>query len=255
MINTKNANSIIKNKLKEKGLDYIYKYIGDNSLISFDEKDLELILLYFDIINYYNGNIYLNNEINFNFIRNDDSQGLIIVEANDYLTLKSLEKILSSIRKSIGDNVNLIYSVYYNKNIPNNIVYLTVINTGDLEKNNTSRIDTVDSIGNTIEEIAKICKEKDNYSINFIQQIANCGFNKALKIKQEILHNTPYLNDEENKTNKSSQYENNEAKQYNIEEIARICKENNNYSVSFIQQIANCGFNKALKIKEEIQDE
>ena len=131
----------------------------------------------------------------------------------------------------------------------------SVINTGDLEKNNTSRIDTVDSIGNTIEEIAKICKEKDNYSINFIQQIANCGFNKALKIKQEILHNTPYLNDEENKTNKSSQYENNEAKQYNIEEIAKICKENNNYSVSFIQQIANCGFNKALKIKEEIQDE
>jgi hypothetical protein len=75
------------------------------------------------------------------------------------------------------------------------------------------------------------------------------------KIKEEILHSTPYLNDEENKTNKSSQYENNEAKQYNIEEIAKICKENNNYSVSFIQQIANCGFNKALKIKEEIQDE
>ena len=248
---TQKIKSIIDTKLKEKGLDYIYKYIGDNSLISFDEKDLEYILLYFDIINYYNGNIYLNNEINFNFIRNDDSQGLIIVEANDSLTLKSLEKILSSIRKSIGDNVNLIYSVSYNANIQNDLIYLTVINTGI--KKDLNKVQA--SYNGEIEEIARICKEKDNYSINFIQQIANCGFNKALKIKEEILHNTPYLNDEENKTNKSSQYENNEAKQYNIEEIARICKENNNYSVSFIQQIANCGFNKALKIKEEIQGE
>ena len=254
MNNTQNVKAIIDTKLKEKGLDYIYKYLSNNPLIAFDEKDLELILLHFDIINYYNGNIYLNNEINFNFIRNDDSQGLIIVEANDSLTLKSLEKILSSIRKSIGDNVDLIYSVYYNKNIPNNLVYLTVINTGDLEKSNTSRIDTVDSIGNTIEEIAKICKEKDNYSINFIQQIANCGFNKASKIKEEILHNTAYLKDEDSIKNDSSN-ENTDSNKYSIGEIAKICKENNNYSVTFIQQIANCGFNKALKIKEEIQDE
>ena len=164
--------------------------------------------------------------MNFNFIRNDDSQGLIIVEANDYLTLKSLEKILSSIRKSIGDNVNLIYSVYYNKNIPNNLVYLTVINTGDLEKSNTSRIDTVDSTGNTIEEIAKICKEKDNYSINFIQQIANCGFNKASKIKEEILHNTAYLKDEDSNKNDNLN-ENTDSNKYSIGEIAKICKENN----------------------------
>ena len=248
---TQKIKSIIDTKLKEKGLDYIYKYIGDNPLISFDEKDLELILLYYDIINFFNGNVYLKNEISFNFIENENSQALIIVEANDNLNLRELEKILSSIKKCIGKNVNIIYSVSYNSNLSNDIIYLTVINTGikkDLNKVHASH-------NGEIEEIARICKEKDNYSINFIQQIANCGFNKALKIKEEILHNTPYLNDEENKTNKSSQYENNEAKQYNIEEIAKICKENNNYSVSFIQQIANCGFNKALKIKEELHGE
>lgn len=251
MNDTKNIKSIINDKLKEKGLDYIYKYMGNNSLITFDEKDLELILYNFDIINFFNGNVYLKNEISFNFIENENSQALIIVEANDNLNLRELEKILSSIRKSIGKNVNIIYSVSYNSNLSNDIIYLTVINTGF--KKEPTKIN--DSLNGEIEEIARICKEKDNYSINFIQQIANCGFNKALKIKEEILHSTPYLNDEENKTNKSSQYENNEAKQYNIEEIAKICKENNNYSVSFIQQIANCGFNKALKIKEEIQDE
>ena len=55
---TQKIKSIIDTKLKEKGLDYIYKYIGDNSLISFDEKDLEYILLNYDIINFFNGNVY-----------------------------------------------------------------------------------------------------------------------------------------------------------------------------------------------------
>ena len=130
MNDTKNIKSIINDKLKEKGLDYIYKYMGNNSLITFDEKDLELILYNFDIINFFNGNVYLKNEISFNFIENENSQALIIVEANDNLNLRELEKILSSIKQCIGKNVNIIYSVSYNSKLSKDLIYLTVINTG-----------------------------------------------------------------------------------------------------------------------------
>ena len=67
---------------------------------------------------------------------------------------------------------------------------LVIINTVD---NIETENETIESIDNTIDkeydldDILKKCKENNNYSINFIQNITNLGFNECHRIKEKLM--------------------------------------------------------------------
>lgn len=56
---------------------------------------------------------------------------ILVIEGNNRFSLKYTEKIVNSIRASIGEN-NIIYGYYMNDNMKNNIANVMIINTGEM---------------------------------------------------------------------------------------------------------------------------
>lgn len=125
-------NTEIIQKLAECNLlEIVKKYCETDGLINIDMDDIKLILKDKKIINHFNGSIDVSGDINFNFIKNENSYTILVVEGNNRFSLKYTEKIVNSIRESIGEN-NIIYGYYMNDNMKNNIANVMIINTGEV---------------------------------------------------------------------------------------------------------------------------
>ncbi len=116
-------------KLKEVGLlDVVAKFISLPSFISIDFNDIKCVLKDKTIINSFYNKINLNNEINLNFTKCDDSMAIFIVECNINLNILKIENILSIVRNSIG-KVDIIFGIFFDDELKTNEVNLLVINT------------------------------------------------------------------------------------------------------------------------------
>ena len=82
--------------------------------------------------------------------------------------------------------------------------------------------------------------------------IYGCYMNEELEDNQAKVLIINTVNDIEEDVKPNVSFEKELDINYDLDEIARLCKENNNYSINYIQKIAKVGFNHALKIKEKI---
>lgn len=190
-----NDTNIINNEVYEKlmsvGLsDVLDNYLDIYGIINIDFADVVEVVYQRTIANYFNGNITLDGPITFNFLSNNNSKTLLIIEANENFSYKNIERIIKSINEKLN-NTEIIYGFYSNEIMTLNQARLVIINTVD---NIETENETIESIDNTIDkdynldDILKKCKENNNYSINFIQSITNLGFCECQKIKDKILN-------------------------------------------------------------------
>lgn len=189
-----NDTNIINNEVYEKlmsvGLsDILDNYLEICGLINIDFADVIEVVHQRTIANYFNGNITLDGPIAFNFVSNDKSKTLLIIEANENFSYKNAERIIKSINEKLN-NTEIIYGFYSNERIEHNQARLVIVNTVD---NVQTENKTIESVDNTIDkeynldDILKQCKEKNNFSINFIQSITNIGFNECHRIKEKLM--------------------------------------------------------------------
>ena len=116
-------------KLKEVGLlDVVAKFISLPSFISIDFNDIKCVLKNKTIINSFYNKININDEINLNFTKCDDSMAIFIFECNINLNILKIENIFSIVRNSIG-KVDIIFGIFFDDDLKVNEVNLLVINT------------------------------------------------------------------------------------------------------------------------------
>jgi len=189
-----NDTNIINNEVYEKlmsvGLsDVLDNYLDIYGIINIDFADVVEVVHQRSIANYFNGNITLDGPITFNFLRNNNSKTLLIIEANENFSYKNIERIIKSINEKLN-NTEIIYGFYSNERIEPNQARIVIVNTVD---NVQTENKTIESVDNAIDEeynlddVLKQCKENNNYSINFIQSITNLGFNECHKIKEKLM--------------------------------------------------------------------
>ena len=183
-------NNEVCEKIMEVGLiDILDNYLEICGLINIDFADVIEVVHQRTIANYFNGNIMLDGPIAFNFVSNNNSKTLLIIEANENFSYKNIERIIKSINEKLN-NTEIIYGFYSNEIMALNQARLVIINTVD---NIETENETIESIDNTIDkeydldDILKKCKENNNYSINFIQNITNLGFNECHRIKEKLM--------------------------------------------------------------------
>lgn len=183
-------NNEVCEKIMEVGLiDTLDNYLEICGLINIDFADVIEVVHQRTIANYFNGNITLDGPIAFNFFSNNNSKTLLIIEANENFSYKNIERIIKSINEKLN-NTEIIYGFYSNEIMALNQARLVIINTVD---NIETENETIESIDNTIDkeydldDILKKCKENNNYSINFIQNITNLGFNECHRIKEKLM--------------------------------------------------------------------
>lgn len=183
-------NNEVCEKIMEVGLiDILDNYLEICGLINIDFADVIEVVHQRTIANYFNGNITLDGPIAFNFFSNNNSKTLLIIEANENFSYKNIERIIKSINEKLN-NTEIIYGFYSNEIMALNQARLVIINTVD---NIETENETIESIDNTIDkeydldDILKKCKENNNYSINFIQNITNLGFNECHRIKEKLM--------------------------------------------------------------------
>ena len=186
-----NIKSEVSEKLKSLGLLEVTKYyLEKDGIINVDCEDVNFLISGKKIINYFYGSINLREDIHFNFVKKEKSNTILLIESGQSISLRDVEKVVNSVRTTLNDT-NIIYGAYINDEIVYNQARVLIINTIDeakVEVEETLKTVTVNKDSNyDIHEIAKICKENNNYSVNFIQTITNFGFNKSLKIKTEVL--------------------------------------------------------------------
>lgn len=116
-------------KLKEVGLlDVVAKMISSPSFISIDFNDIKCVLKDKTIINSFYNKLNINDKINFNFTKCDDSKAIIIVECGINSIIYKIVNFLSIVRNSIG-KVDISYGIYVDDELKKNEVNLLVIIT------------------------------------------------------------------------------------------------------------------------------
>ena len=107
----------VKNELEKYNLLSIVEYyLNKSGLINIDYDDINLLLENRKIKNFYYDKIDINNEIKFNFSPNNDTHAIVIIESNNYVSMKDIEKILNAIRNSF-DSLDIILGCYLNEKI------------------------------------------------------------------------------------------------------------------------------------------
>ncbi len=176
-------------RLMECGLDSIIdNYLESYSIISIDFDDIIHVVHERKIVNYYNGNINLNNPISFNFIETTDSRTILIVESNSNIKMSDINKVIDTVKEKIK-NTCIIFARYNNDRLEDNQIKVLIINTiAEDGKGDSTVVEKEIDKDYNLDDIAKLCKENNNYSINFIQSITNLGFCKCQIIRNKILN-------------------------------------------------------------------
>lgn len=192
VLNTRDiVNNEVCEKLMEVGLiDILDNYLEICGVINIDFADVIEVVHQRTISNYYNGNITLDGPIAFNFVSNNNSKTLLIIEANNNFSYQNTERIIKSINEKLN-NTEIIYGFYSNERIEPNQARIVIVNTVDKIETENKTIKSVDNVISkeyNIDDIFKRCIENNNYSINFIQSITNLGFCECQKIKDKILN-------------------------------------------------------------------
>ena len=158
--------------------------------------------------------------------------GLINIDFDDIINVVHKRKIVNY----YNGNVNFNNPIYFNFNEANDSMTLLII-----EANSKLTLKRVD-------EVLIILKEKlKNTSI-----IYGTYVNERIEDNQARLLIINTIAETYETLLESINIEKELNKDYNLDDIIRQCKENNNYSINFIQSITNLGFCECQKIKDKI---
>lgn len=143
------------------------------------------------------------------------------VDGNN-MDLKMVDKIIDEIRKN-AVNVEILYATYYDDTLRDGLFRLNLINIID--------------------------SKNDNYNKTCEINITDEDYEKLNDTK---INNVFYSNEIIEPDQTDNTVENIKDKECNLNDILKQCKDNNNFSINFIQSITNLGFIECSRIQQKL---